>query len=55
MSEIWEKMGNTMPIERVMGPNRHNMENYEDLQPIARSVKSTLWIPSENLPFGFLH
>ena len=42
MSEIWEKMGNTMPSERVIGPNRHNKENYEDLQPIARNMKPTL-------------
>ena len=28
MSEIWEKIGNPMPFEKVMGPNRHNMENY---------------------------
>ena len=26
MSEIWEKMGNPMPFERVMGPNRHIIE-----------------------------
>ena len=43
-----------MPFERVMGPNRHIMENYGDLQPIARSMKPTLWVPSENLPFGLL-
>ena len=49
MSEIWEKMGNPMPFERVMGPNRHNMENFGDLQPIARSMKPALWVPSENL------
>ena len=54
MSEIWEKMGNPMPFERVMGPNRHNMENYGDLQPIARSMQATLWVPSENLSFGLL-
>ena len=54
MSEIWEKMGKTMPIERVMGPNQHNMENFEDLQPIARSMKPTLWVLSENLSFGLL-
>ena len=47
MSGIWEKMGNPMSFERVMGPNRHNMENYGDLQPIAQSMKSTLWVPSE--------
>ena len=35
MSKIWEKMGNPMPFEWVMGPNRHIMENYGDLQPSA--------------------
>ena len=53
MSEISEKMGNPMPFERLMGPNRH-MENYGDLQPIARSMKPTLLVPSENLSFGLL-
>ena len=37
VSEIWEKMGNPMPFERVMGPNRHNMENYGD--PATHSLK----------------
>ena len=54
MSTIWEKMGNLTPFERVMGPNRHNMENYGDLQPIARSMKPTLWVLSKNLSFGLL-
>ena len=54
MSEIREKMGNPMPFERIMGPNRHNMENYGDLQPVARSMKPTLWVPSENFSFGLL-
>ena len=53
-SEMWEKMGNPVPFERVMGPNRHNMVNYGDLQPIARSMKPTFWVPSENLSFGLL-
>ena len=53
-SEIWDKMGNPMPFERIMGPNRHNNENYGDLQPIARSMKPTLWVLSENLSFGLL-
>ena len=35
MSKIWDKMGNPMPVERVMWPNRKNMENYGDLQPCA--------------------
>ena len=39
MSEIWEKMGNPVPFERVMGPNRHNMENYGDLQPVPEVRK----------------
>ena len=43
-----------MPFERVMGPNRHNMGNYGDLQPIAGSMKPTLWVPSENFSFGLL-
>ena len=47
-------MGNPMPFERVMGPNQHSMKNYGDLQPIARGVKPTLWVPSENLSFGLL-
>ena len=54
MSEIWEKMKNPMPFERVMESNRHTLENYGDLQPKARSMNSTLWVPSENLPFGLL-
>ena len=53
-SEIWEKMGNQVPFERAMGPNRHSMENYWDLQPITRSMKPTFWVPSENLSFGLL-
>ena len=31
-----------MPFERVMGPNRNNIENYGDLQPIAGNVKPRL-------------
>ena len=54
VSEIWEKMGSTMPNEKVMGPNRHKPENYEDLQPMAQSMKPTLWTPSDNLSFGLL-
>ena len=54
MSEILEKMGNPMPFERVMGPSRQSMENYGDLQPIARRMKPALWVPSENLPSGLL-
>ena len=54
MSKIWKKMGNPMPFERVMGLNRHNMENYGNLQPIAQRMKLTLWVPSENLSFGLL-
>ena len=54
MSETWEKVGNPMPFERVMGPNQQIIENYGDLQPIARSMKSTLWMLSENLSFGLL-
>ena len=45
-------MGNTIPVERVMGPNQDNTENYGDLQPIARNMKPTLWVPGENLSFG---
>ena len=41
-----------MPFERVMGPNRHKMENYGDLQPTARGMKPTLWVQSENLSFA---
>ena len=54
MIEIWEKMGNPMTFERVMGPNRHNMENYGDLQPAASSMKPTLCVLSENVSFGLL-
>ena len=32
---FWDKMGNPMPVERVMWPNRKNMENYGDQQPCA--------------------
>ena len=54
ISEMWEKMGNPMLFERVLGPNQHNKENYGDLQHIARSMEPTLWVPSENLSFGLL-
>ena len=30
------------------------MENNGDLQPIARNMNPTLWVPSENLSFGLL-
>ena len=43
-----------MPVERVMGHNRNNMENYGDLQPIARNMKPASWVPGENLSFGLL-
>ena len=45
-------MGNPIPFERVMAPNRHIKENYGDLQPIAPSMKPTLWVPSENFSFN---
>ena len=32
-------MGNLMPIEKVMRPNRNDMENYWDLQPIGWNMK----------------
>ena len=35
MQDLREKMGSPIPVERVMGPNRNNMENYGGLQPIA--------------------
>ena len=54
MGEIWEKIGNPISFERVMGPNRHNIENYGELQPIAQNMEPTLWVKSENLSFGFL-
>ena len=54
MSEIWEKMGNPMPFKRIMGYNQGIKQNYDDLQPIARSMKPTLWVPSKNLSFGLL-
>ena len=54
MSEIWEKMRNPMPFGRVMGPNGHIIENYGDLQPIAQSMKPTLWVQGENISFGLL-
>ena len=37
-----------MPFERVMRPSLHIMENNGDLQPIARPMNPTLWVPSEN-------
>ena len=43
-----------MSFERVMGTNRHIMENNGDLEPIARNMNPTLWVPSENLSFGLL-
>ena len=54
MSEILGKMRNLMPFERVIGPNRYNMENYGDLQSIARRMKPTIWVLSEK-PFFWLH
>ena len=47
-------MGNQMPVERVMGPERNDLEDCEDLQPIARNIKPTLWVPGKNLSFGLL-
>ena len=43
-----------MPFDRVMGPNRPIKENNGGLQPIARIMNLTLWVPSENLSFGLL-
>ena len=43
-----------MPFERVMEPNRHNLETYGDVQPVARSMKPSLWVPSKDLSFGLL-
>ena len=49
MSDIWEKMGK--PDAFCKGnwtqPTQHG--NLWDLQPIARSMKPTLWVPSENV------
>ena len=47
-------MGSPMPVERVMGPNRNNMENYVELQAIAQNMKPTVWVPSENPSSGLL-
>ena len=48
-------MGNSMPFWKGNGrPNRHIMETYGDLQPIAQNMKPTLWVLSENLSFGLL-
>ena len=38
-----------MPYQRVMRPSQNNIEIYGDLQPIAGNIKSTLWVPGENL------
>ena len=54
MSKNWEENGNPIPAERVMGPNRINMQNYGDLQPIAQNMKPILWVLGENLSFGLL-
>ena len=54
ISKIWEKMGKLMPVERLRGPNRNTMENYGDLQRIARNMKLTLWVLAEHLSFGVL-
>ena len=43
-----------MPVEREMGPNRDNIENYGELQPIAQNMKPTLWVTGKNLSFGLL-
>ena len=42
-----------MFVERVMRPNRHNMENYGDLQPITLSMKGTLWVPGKTFLLAF--
>ena len=47
-------MGNTVPAEGVMGTNGNNMENYGDLQPIARNMKLQLWVMDENLSSSLL-
>ena len=54
MSKILEKIANPMPAERVMGPNRSNVENYGDLQLIVQIRKPTVWVQGENLSFGLL-
>ena len=30
--KIWDKMGNSMPVERVMRPNQNNMEGEEGVK-----------------------
>ena len=47
-------MWKPIPVERVMGPSRNNMENYGEMQPIVRDMKPALWVPGENLSFGLL-
>ena len=43
MSKVRDKMETPMPVEKVMGPNRNNMENYGDQKPITQNnMKSTL-------------
>ena len=37
-------MGNLMLVGRIMGPSRDNMENYEDLDLVARNLKTTLCV-----------
>ena len=54
LSKTWNKMGKSMPTERIMAPNRDKMENCGVMQPIARNVKPTLWVRDENLSFGLL-
>ena len=39
MGKIREKMGNSMPVERVMEPNRKSMDNYWDMQTITLNMK----------------
>ena len=52
MSQIWEKTENVMPVERVKGPTQTTSKIYGNLQPIARNMKPTLWVPGENLSIG---
>ena len=40
-------MRNPMSVERALGPNRNDKENYGDVQPIARNMKPTLWVLGE--------
>ena len=48
------KWGNRCLLKGQWDPTDTPWKIYGNLQPIAQSMKPTLWVPSENLSFGLL-